>query len=149
MGLINFGRRVFFGIKPKRWLGYNQIASHYQDIKQLTKRLHRVSSETAAQQPDTFQACMDHYGISASDIPKRMRIAKCLGLLYVVLVIVVLIYMAHWFLSGFLLPGIVCCVLSLLLGLYGFCELFSYCQMKEKRLDILWYQVFTLLFSRR
>ena len=123
---------VFSGISPTRWLGMEQIKGNIQAIGAMANGLFKVKERIVRK--ETFEQCMQRYGLGEADLKKRMRATLrlvwcCLGFSLLMLAYTIYLFVCHLALSGF-----VTLILTILLWAYAFREHFNYFQMKRRRL---------------
>ena len=127
---------LFSGLNPLRWMGFEHIADNAKTIKNIANGIAKPSpsEEKSSYRPKTFEAAMQHYGLTEADIQKRMRASWQISLACFLLSLPMLGYTVYLFIAHLPLSAFVCVILTGLLWAYAFREHFNYFQMKQRRL---------------
>ncbi len=134
MGFKKVVKKGFFsGFNAKRWVGMDQIKRSGGTVKDLYADLYKKKGDEVPRK-ETFEECVQRYGLSEKDIQKKMKIFQLLAVGFFIGSFFVFAYTVFLFSTGMFLAGMVSLMLTFLLWAYAFREHFNYYQMKQRRL---------------
>lgn len=117
------------------WIGTDNIKQSTSWLSQLIQRTFRVRHPSTLGQQETFADAMKRMGVSAEDLPGRAKRFLWLSLMFLILSIGSLFYLAYlWSRSSWIVvlaAFVVFCLFSVRSYFYGL----WYFQIKQKRLD--------------
>ncbi len=154
MGVEKIIKKVLtFGMEPSTWIGVDQIKENGSLIGRLCRRLfsRRARAEEATQPriQETYQQMLARQNMSTEDVKQRKRLAVILACCY--LFVSLLLFSYGFYLcasAGFVLSGLLCFILCLLLLLYALREHMVFYQLKYRRTNLSWSHWFKLTFTR-
>ncbi len=142
-------KTVTSGLSPKRWVGLDQIKENAGTVKNIAKAVLKPGSGDQDEiKQETFEQALVRLNITEEDLKKRMESSKYIVWFCSGLSLSIFIYMFYLWSQGQIVSGVVCFMLSFVLGAYAFREHFNLFQMKQRRLGCSireWYQS---LFSK-
>ena len=133
------------GFNFKYWIGADYLKVNAKVIGRLFTTLFKHSKQQV--QEETFEQCMKRFNLTEEDLQKRMQYSKHMALFCLGTSILLLVYMFYLFTQTFILSGIVCLILALLMAAYTFREHFNLFQMKQRRLGCTIQQWFNATFK--
>src|SRR5262249_2762345 len=120
------------------WMGWKQIISSSQALKDLAKAVFRVKAENAEEnQPvkETFEQAVVRLNLNAEELAQRQKQFLKLAMLYSGLGLGLLTYAIYLFITThFFLASIVTVILSMLMFTYAYRQHFWYFQIKSRKL---------------
>ncbi len=126
--------RLFFGVRIRQWMGYDQIVGNLGFIQTIFALFSKKIIKRSDQSAESFEMSLQRLGLTEQDLKHRMRISRQLIAFYICLAIVAFSYTIFIFHRGFWITGFMCSMLTLLFLGYTFREHFNYFQMKQRRL---------------
>lgn len=123
---------IFFGIRPKKWLGTERLKEEGKVVKKIYGRL--ASKARAKKESITFEESMKKYNLDEAGLKVRMRNALYITAFCSLGSLFTFGYMFFEFANGLILAGFMCLVLTLMLWVYALREHMNYLQMKRRKL---------------
>ncbi len=148
MGIKKAIKKGFFsGYSVKRWVGFDQIKDSGQSIGEMATNLIDKQKTKATPNKETFEECVKRFGLSESDLKKKMKSLYRIALFCLAASLACFVYAIYLFLIGFILSGFVSLMLSFLLAAYAYREHLNYFQIKQRRLGCTFREWFNSTFK--
>jgi len=123
---------IFFGVRPKKWLGTERLKEEGKAVKQIYGSL--ASKVSAKKESITFEESMKKYNLDEAGLKVRMRNALYITAFCLLGSLFTLGYMFLEFANGLVIAGFMCVMLTLMLWVYALREHMNYFQMKRRKL---------------
>ena len=149
MLFIKIRKGLFAGFRVRQWIGYDHLVQNFKFIKSLlaifTKKSIPKESLPIA---ESFEACMQRFGMGEKDLQQRMMVAKRITAIYALLGLIAFCYALYIGIDGFWLIAFVSFMVALLFLGYAFRENFNYFQMTQRRLGCTYKEWWVWVSSR-
>lgn len=136
---------LFSGVKPKEWLGFNDVKSGGAALKNIIKSNKRSRGPAW----ESFEKFMHANNLTQSDVDRLARLHNWIALGCCAASLFLLYYMFHLLFTGAVISGLITFMLTLYALAYAYAESMKAFKLKQRILSTTFSQWFQNIFHRR